>query len=62
MDTNTIFQLISTIGFPIAMCLILCKYIQTTQKSLIEKMGDIAQSVALLCSIVGEDGKNDKNK
>lgn len=49
MEMNEIMTLISTIGFPIAMCIILMRYIQTTQKELISKLGEISSGIALLC-------------
>lgn len=62
MDINEIMTLISTIGFPIAMCLILVRYIQTTQKELITKLGEISSSIAVLCSLVSNGGDNNDNK
>lgn len=59
MELNEIMTLISTIGFPIAMCIVLMRYIQTTQKELIEKLGEISLSIGVLCTKV-EEVKNDK--
>ena len=59
MEMNDIMSLISTIGFPIAMCIILMRYIQTTQKELITKLGEISLSISLLCSEIKEV-KHDK--
>lgn len=50
MEMNEIMSLISTIGFPIAMCIILMRYIQTTQKELIAKLGEISSGIALICA------------
>ena len=50
MEVNEIMTLISTIGFPIAMCIILMRYIQTTQKELITKLGAISSGIALICA------------
>lgn len=59
MDFTNLTSLISTIGFPIVMCVILMRYIQTTQKELIAKMGEISANIAALCTIVkGGDGND----
>lgn len=60
MATNEIMQLISTIGFPIAMCIVLMRYIQTTQKELITKLGEISLSIGVLCAQIDDKngGKN----
>lgn len=60
MEINTITSLISSIGFPIAMCIILVRYIQTTQKELIQKLGEISSSIAVLCSITKKEDSNVK--
>ena len=52
MTTEWIHSLITTIGFPIAMCIVLLRYINTTQKQLIESMQDISRSIAVLCTKV----------
>ena len=59
MNTNEIMSLISSIGFPIAMCVVLMRYIQTTQKELINKLGEISLSISVLCSELS-GGKNEK--
>ena len=56
MNFNDFTGLISSIGFPIAMCIILMRYIQTTQKELISKLGEISLSISKLCEKV--DDKN----
>lgn len=58
MEVNAITSLISSIGFPIAMCIILIRYIQTTQKELIQKLGEISASIAVLCSITKKEETN----
>ena len=60
MEFNEITGLIGSIGFPIAMCLILVRYIQTTQKELIQKLGEISSSIAVLVSMAGRDKHEDK--
>ena len=62
MEPLDITSLISSIGFPIAMCLILIRYISTTQKELITKMGEIAMSISKICVILdrrNSDGKDE---
>lgn len=59
MEINDVASLISSIGFPIAMCLILFRYINTTQKELIEKLGDISRDIGILCERVSS--RNDEN-
>ena len=58
MEVADITGIISSIGFPIAMCLILIKYISTTQKELITKMGEIALSISKICVILDERNTN----
>ena len=60
MELNEITGLIGSIGFPIAMCLILVRYIQTTQKELIQKLGEISSSIAVLVSMAGRDKNESK--
>lgn len=62
MEVAEITAIITQIGFPIAMCIILMRYIQTTQKELINKLGDISQAIAILCSKVERGGKEDENQ
>ena len=63
MEFSEITGLIGSIGFPIAMCLILIRYIQTTQKELIQKMGEISSSIAVLVSMTGREiKKNEDNR
>lgn len=59
MELNEITGLIGSIGFPIAMCLILVRYIQTTQKELIQKLGEISSSIAVLVSMTGREKNNE---
>lgn len=54
MEMTEITSIISSIGFPIAMVLILVRYINTTQKELIEKMSDISLSISKLCTKMEE--------
>ena len=58
MEINDVASLISSIGFPIAMCLILFRYINTTQKELIEKLGDISRDIGILCERVSRNDEN----
>lgn len=59
MELNEIMTLISTIGFPIAMCIILMRYIQTTQKELITKLGEISSGIALICAQIEKPKKGE---
>ena len=45
MDISEIVTVISTVGFPIAMCLILCWYVMQTNKSYREDIKSLQQSV-----------------
>ena len=49
---NDIVNIISSVGFPIAMCLILMYYINTTQKELINKLADIGNALSNLITKV----------
>lgn len=48
MDPNTVIQTISSVGFPIVMCLILVWYIKNTQEKLIEALQSLTQAVVKL--------------
>ena len=48
MDPNTVIQTISSVGFPIVMCLILVWYIKNTQEKLIEALQNLTQAVVKL--------------
>ena len=45
MDFSEIVTVISTVGFPIAMCLILCWYVMQTNKSYHEDIKSLQQSI-----------------
>ena len=49
---DNIVNIISSVGFPIAMCLILMWYINTTQKELISKLADISGAISKLITKV----------
>lgn len=66
MDVSGIAQLISTIGFPIAMCIYLLFYIKSFDEKYCEKLDNMAKAIenntlviAKLMSIIDdlEDGK-----
>lgn len=48
MDANTVIQTISSVGFPIVMCLILAWYIKNTHEKLIEAIQNLTNAVAKL--------------
>lgn len=48
MDANTIISTISSVGFPIVMCLILAWYIKNTHEKLIEAIQCLTQAVTKL--------------
>ena len=58
MDANAILQAIGSIGFPIVMCLILMKYVQTTQDKLIEAIQNLTLAVKRLETLI-EGGEDD---
>lgn len=45
MDISTITQLISTIGFPIAMCIYLLIYIKSFDEKYCEKLDSMAKAI-----------------
>ena len=45
MDISTIAQLISTIGFPIAMCIYLLFYIKSFDEKYCEKLDSMAKAI-----------------
>jgi hypothetical protein len=45
MDMSTIAQLISTIGFPIAMCIYLLIYIKSFDEKYCEKLDSMAKAI-----------------
>lgn len=45
MDMSTIAQLISTIGFPIAMCIYLLAYIKSFDEKYCEKLDNMAKAL-----------------
>lgn len=59
MDANAILQAIGSIGFPIVMCLILMKYVSTTQDKLIEAIQSLTLAVKRLETIIEEGTEND---
>ncbi len=58
MDANAILQAIGSIGFPIVMCLILMKYVSTTQDKLIEAIQSLTLAVKRLETIIEEGNEN----
>ena len=48
MDANTIISTISSVGFPIVMCLILVWYIKNTHEKLIEAIQSLTGAVIKL--------------
>lgn len=45
MDISTIMQLISTVGFPIAMCIYLLIYIKSFDEKYCEKLDSMAKAI-----------------
>lgn len=45
MDPNTIVDFIASTGFPIAMCLIVCFYVYTKDKSHKEEIDKLSEAV-----------------
>ena len=45
MDMSTVAQLISTIGFPIAMCIYLLAYIKSFDEKYCEKLDNMAKAL-----------------
>lgn len=45
---NEVAQLISTVGFPIVMCLILMWYIKDMQDSMRETLNDLKSTISIL--------------
>ena len=45
MDTNGIQSIISSVGFPIAMCLILCYYIFKVQSKLTDAIQELTKTI-----------------
>ena len=60
MDANAILQAIGSIGFPIVMCLILMKYVQTTQDKLIEAIQNLTLAVKRLETLIEGGDDNDR--
>ena len=60
MDANAILQAIGSIGFPIVMCLILMKYVKTTQDKLIEAIQNLTLAVKRLETLIEGDDENDR--
>lgn len=48
MDSNAIISTISSVGFPIVMCLLLIWYIRNTHEKLIEAIQSLTQAVVKL--------------
>lgn len=59
MDANAILQAIGSVGFPIVMCLILMKYVSTTQDKLVEAIQSLTLAVKRLETIIEEGNEND---
>ena len=64
MDMSNIAQLVSSIGFPIVMCLIMCWFIKYTTDNyyqridaLVEKMGELSEKITVL---LDKDGDNNE--
>ena len=64
MDMSNIAQLVSSIGFPIVMCLIMCWLIKDTTDNyyqridaLVEKMGELSEKITVL---LDKDGDNNE--
>lgn len=45
MDYNTVLQMISTIGFPIAMCIYLLFYIKSFDEKYCEQLNNMAKAI-----------------
>ena len=45
MDYNTILQMVSTIGFPIAMCIYLLFYIKSFDEKYCEQLNNMARAI-----------------
>ena len=45
MDYNTILQMVSTIGFPIAMCIYLLFYIKSFDEKYCEQLNNMAKAI-----------------
>ena len=48
MDMSAIVQMISSVGFPIVMCVILFNYIKETQSKLTEAVNSLTDTVSAL--------------
>ena len=48
MDMTAIVQMISSVGFPIVMCVILFNYIKETQSKLTEAVNSLTDTVSAL--------------
>lgn len=58
MDASAVVSAIGSIGFPIVMCLILMKYVQTTQDKLIDAIQSLTLAVKRLETIIeGDDNE-----
>lgn len=55
MDASAVVSAIGSIGFPIVMCLILMKYVQTTQDKLIDAIQSLTLAVKRLETIIEGD-------
>lgn len=56
MDTTGIQAIISSVGFPIAMCLMLCWYIFKVQSKLTDAIGELTQMIKELNQRLSNDG------
>lgn len=54
-----IMTMVSTLGFPIAVTLLLMWYINNTQKELIKQIVEISKQIALLVSQVAQVSRKD---
>lgn len=57
MDTNWIQTIISSVGFPIAMCLMLCYYIFKIQSKLTDAIVELTQMIKELNQRLSDGGR-----
>ena len=65
MDTATITQLIGNLGFPIFVSVFLIYFLQVQQKSMLEAIGKLSQSISDLQNqinlLINKEDKKDDN-
>lgn len=54
MDISTILQVISSVGFPIAMCLIMCWYINKSEERHRDEVGELRKAIDNNTAVVTE--------